>query len=298
MAISIKAMDPVGHPEFFGVVGGIDLRKPVAEGDVAAIIAGMDRFGVLLFRDQALDDDQQIAFSRNFGQLEHATGDAQQGPHRRLKMEVNDVSNLDEGNRKMARDDRRLLLNLGSRHWHTDSSFKEIPAKYSLLSGRTIPSAGGNTEFADMRAAYEALPDDLKLTVKDLTCEHSQIYSRGKLGFTTTDFTPAELQGFRPVQQRLVRRHPVTQRKSLYLASHAGTVVGWPKAEARVFLDDLTEHATQRQFVYAHTWRQYDLVMWDNRVTMHRGRRYDGSEVRDMHRTTVADVASTLEQAV
>lgn len=297
MTFSVEASDPASHPHFFGLVKGLDLRHPITPADVDAIVEGMDRFAVLLFCDQQIDDDQQIAFSRNFGDLEFATGDAHQEPNRRLKMEVNDVSNLDETNQKLARDDKRLLLNLGSRHWHTDSSFKETPAKYSLLSGRVIPSAGGNTEFADMRAAYDDLPADLKMMADDLLCEHSQIYSRGRLGFTAADFTPAELQRFRPVCQRLVRRHPVTGRRSLYLSSHAGTIVGWPLAEARVFLDDLTEHATQRQFVYSHTWRQFDLVMWDNRVTMHRGRRYDSREVRDMHRTTVADVASTLVQA-
>jgi alpha-ketoglutarate-dependent 2,4-dichlorophenoxyacetate dioxygenase len=297
MTLSINAVDPVNHPHFFGMVGGIDLRRQITPAEVGAIVDGMDRFAVLLFRDQRIDDDQQIAFSQHFGDLEFATGDAHQEPNRRLRMEVNDVSNLDETNQRLARDDKRLLLNLGSRHWHTDSSFKETPAKYSLLSGRVIPSAGGNTEFADMRAAYDDLPADLKAVADDLVCEHSQIYSRGRLGFTAADFTEAELRRFRPVRQRLVRRHTVTGRRSLYLSSHAGTIVGWPLAEARVFLDDLTEHATQREFVYAHTWRQYDLVMWDNRVTMHRGRRYDSKEVRDMHRTTVADAASTLVQA-
>ena len=281
MTLSVEASDPASHPHFFGLVKGLDLRQPITPADVDAIVRGMDRFAVLLFRDQRIDDDQQIAFSRNFGDLEFATGDAHQEPNRRLKMEVNDVSNLDETNQKLARDDKRLLLNLGSRHWHTDSSFKETPAKYSLLSGRVIPSAGGNTEFADMRGAYDDLPADLKIIADDLLCEHSQTYSRGRLGFTAADLTEAELQRFRPVRQRLVRRHPVTGRRSLYLSSHAGTIVGWPLAEARVFLDDLTEHATQRQFVYAHTWRQFDLVMWDNRVTMHRGRRYDSREVRD-----------------
>ena len=174
-------------------------------------------------------------------------------------------------------------------------SFKAVPAKYSLLSARVIPSAGGNTEFADMRAAYDALDDETKAECEDLVCEHSQLYSRGVLGFA--DFTDDERRRFAPVRQRLVRRHPSTGRKSLFLASHAGAILGWPVPEARAFLRDLTEHATQRRFVYAHTWRRWDLVMWDNRATMHRARPFNAEEVRDMHRTTVACERSTMAEA-
>ena len=210
-------------------------------------------------------------------------------------MDLSDISNLDQKNRIMARDDRRRLFGLGNLLWHSDSSFKTVPAKYSLLSARVIPPKGGNTEFADMRAAYDTLDEETKHQVHDLICEHSQIYSRGLLGFT--EFTDEERQQCTPVRQRLVRRHPVTGRLSLYLASHAGTIVGWPTPEARAFLIDLMEHATQRKFVYVHVWRQFDLVIWDNRVTMHRARRYDAGEVRDMRRTTVSNEVSSLEQA-
>jgi alpha-ketoglutarate-dependent 2,4-dichlorophenoxyacetate dioxygenase len=195
----------------------------------------------------------------------------------------------------LARDDRKRLFALGNMLWHSDSSFKATPAKYSILSARVIPDKGGNTEFADMRAAWDALDPETKALVKDLVCEHTQLYSRGVLGFT--DFTEEERRRFAPVPQRLVRRHPVTGRRSLFLSSHAGAIRGWPVPEARALLRDLTEHATQRQFVYAHVWRQWDLVMWDNRVVMHRARRYDHTQVRDLHRTTVLDVAPTLEQA-
>jgi alpha-ketoglutarate-dependent 2,4-dichlorophenoxyacetate dioxygenase len=170
-----------------------------------------------------------------------------------------------------------------------------VPAKYSLLSARRIPSGGGNTEFADMRAAYDALDEETKAECENLICEHSQLFSRSILGFA--DFTDEERRKFAPVKQRLVRRHPVTGRRSLFLASHAGAILGWPVPEARAFLRDLTEHATQRRFVYAHVWRQWDLVMWDNRVTMHRARPFDNAEVRDMHRTTVACELSTMDQA-
>ena len=206
---------------------------------------------------------------------------------------MNDVSNLGRDHKPLPRDDRRRLFNLGNQLWHSDSSFRAIPAKFSLLSGRIIAKKGGNTEFADMRAAYEALDDETKALVEDLVCEHSLLYSRGLLGF---EVTPEERAMFRPVRQRLVRTHPVTGRKSLYLASHAGTIVGWPMPEARALLRDLTEYATQPQFVHVHHWRQYDLVMWDNRQTMHRVRRFDESEIRDMRRTTVAGDAPTVEQ--
>ena len=164
----------------------------------------------------------------------------------------------------MSPEDRVWFFKLGDQLWHSDSSFRPVPAKYSLLSGRIIPSWGANTEFADMRAAYDALDARTKAEVEDLVCEHSLIYSREAIGFT--DLTPEEIAAFRPVRQRLVRTHPVTGRKSLFLSSHAGAIVGWTVPEARMFLRDLIEHATQREFVYSHAWRPGDLVMWDNRA--------------------------------
>lgn len=295
MALSIRPIDPVSRAFFAGEVSGIDITQPLSHADAAAISAGMDQYGVLVFHDQPFTDETQLAFSRNFGALEQATGDIAQGANRRLSMDVNDISNLDRDNRILARDDRRRLFGLGNRLWHSDSSFKAVPAKYSLLSARTIPSAGGNTEFADMRAAYDALDDETKAKCENLVCEHSQLFSRAILGFT--DFTEEERRRFAPVRQRLVRWHPVTGRRSLFLASHAGAILGWPVPEARAFLRELTEHATQRRFVYAHVWRQWDLVMWDNRVTLHRARPFNANEVRDMHRTTVACELSTMDQA-
>ena len=290
MAVSIRQI----HPVFVGEVSGVDLRRPLSREDVAAIEAGMDRYAVLVFHDQNITDAQQIAFTRNFGEIENSAGGNVTKPNqKRLDPLMNDVSNLGEDNRPLARDDRRRLFNLGNQLWHSDSSFRAIPAKYSILSGRTIAKKGGNTEFADMRAAYDALDSDTKALVEDLVCEHSLMYSRGLLGF---EVTPEERAMFRPVRQRLMRTHPVTGRKSLYLASHAGTIVGWPVPEARALLRDLTEHAVQPQFVYVHKWRQYDLVMWDNRQTMHRVRRFDESEIRDVRRTTVAGDAPTVAQ--
>lgn len=291
-----RSITPVdaARPGFVGEAHGFDLTRPIAPAEVAAIEAGMDRFAVLVFRGQVLDDEAQLAFTRRFGTLETATGDIAQGASRRLGMEVNDISNLDREGRVVARDDRRRLFGLGNMLWHSDSSFKTTPAKYSLLSARAIPDSGGNTEFADMRAAYDALDEAQKAEIEGLICEHSLMVSRSVLGFA--EFTDEERVRFAPVLQRLVRTHPVTGRKSLFLASHAGGIVGWPVPEARAFLRDLTEHATERRFVNAHVWRPNDLVMWDNRATMHRARRYDPAVVRDMHRTTLVGEPTVVGQ--
>lgn len=285
MGITVTAMD-AARPTFGALVEGVDIAAGVSPEVAAEIEDAIDVYGVLVFRDQVIDDDRQYAFSQHFGEMETATGDIIAPEQRRLPMTVNDISNLDRHGNVVARDDRSRLFGLGNMLWHSDSSFKRVPSKFSLLSARVIPGEGGNTEFADMRAAWDALDPALQAECRDLICEHSQIHSRGKLGFV--DFTDEERAKWAPVLQRLVRKHPRTGRLSLYLASHAGAIVGWPVPEARMFLMDLTEHATQRQFVYAHEWKQWDLVMWDNRVTMHRARRYDHTKARDMHRTTVA----------
>jgi alpha-ketoglutarate-dependent 2,4-dichlorophenoxyacetate dioxygenase len=225
-------------------------------------------------------------FTRNFGSIEDARGGNITKPQdKRLAVGMNDVSNLGKDGKPLPRDSRQRLFNLGNCLWHSDSSFRPVPAKYSLLSARVVNPIGGNTEFADMRASYDALGDETKREIDELVCEHSQMYSRGSLGFL--DFSDEEIAMFKPVLQPLVRRHPQTGRKSLYLSSHAGAIVGLPMPEARVILRDLTEHATQPAFVYVHRWRLHDLVMWDNRQTMHRVRRYDQAQPRDMRRTTV-----------
>ncbi len=282
-------------PGFAGEVSGIDITQRLTRAQADALEAGMDSFAVLVYHDQRFTDEQQKDFSRNFGALEHTPGgNITKQADRRLDQEMADVSNLGKDHQPLARDDRRRLFNLGNQLWHSDSSFRAIPAKYSLLSGRIVVDEGGNTEFADMRAAYDALDAGTKAEIEDLVCEHSLIYSRGTLGFT--ELTDEEKLMFTPVRQRLVRTHPVTGRKSLYLSSHIGTIVGWPMPEARAFIRDLTEHATQPRFVYVHKWRPFDLVMWDNRTTMHRVRRFDETKVRDMRRTTVAGESMTAEQ--
>jgi alpha-ketoglutarate-dependent 2,4-dichlorophenoxyacetate dioxygenase len=283
------------HPVFVGEVSGIDLTRPLSREEVAAIEAGMDRHAVLVFRDQVITDEQQMAFSRNFGAMEDARGGNITRPEdRRLQVGMNDVSNLGRDGQPLDRASRQRLFNLGNMLWHSDSSFRVVPAKYSLLSARVVNPTGGNTEFADMRAAYDALDAATKAQIEDLVCEHSLMYSRGSLGLL--DYSEEERVTFRPVRQRLVRTHPVTRRRSLYLSSHAGAIVGMPMPEARILLRDLTEHATQPRFVYVHRWRRWDLVMWDNRQMMHRVRRYDESQPRDMRRTTVAGDAPTAAQ--
>jgi alpha-ketoglutarate-dependent 2,4-dichlorophenoxyacetate dioxygenase len=293
MPVSIRPL----HPAFVGEVSGADITRPIGAEDVAAIEAGMDRYAVLVFRDQDLTDEQQIAFTRNFGELESykTPGHVRKREDHRLGPGIADFSNLDRHGNIMSPEDRVWFFKLGDRLWHSDSSFRPVPAKYSLLSGRIIPSWGANTEFADMRAAYDALDARSKAEVADLICEHSLVYSREAIGFT--DLTPEEIAAFTPVRQRLVRTHPVSGRKSLFLSSHAGAIVGWTIPEARMFLRELTEHATQREFVYSHAWRPHDLVMWDNRATMHRARRFARNEVRDVRRTTLAGHAPTVEQA-
>jgi alpha-ketoglutarate-dependent 2,4-dichlorophenoxyacetate dioxygenase len=291
MTISVRQI----HPVFVGEVSGIDISKPLSPDQVSVIEAGMDRYAVLVFHDQKITDEQQMAFSRNFGSLEDARGGNITKPEdKRLQVGMNDVSNLGRDGQPLPRESRVRMFNLGNMLWHSDSSFRAIPAKYSLLSARVVNPVGGNTEFADMRAAYDALDAGTKAEIADLICEHSLMYSRGSLGML--DYSDEERAMFRPVRQSLVRTHPVSGRKSLYLSSHAGAIIGMPTPEARILLRDLNEHATQPKFVYVHTWRPWDLVIWDNRQVMHRVRRYDESQPRDMRRTTVAGDAPTTVQ--
>jgi len=243
-----------------------------------------------------------LRFTLHFGTLEETRGGTPGPIHFRTEHEVHklgrsikDFSNIDASGKPLATDSRAYLFKLADQLWHSDSSFNAVPASYSLLSGRSVPSWGGNTEFADMRAAYDALDERLKHQVEDLVCLHSNMYSRGKLGLT--EFSDEERRVFKPVRQRLVRRHPVTGRKSLFLSAHAGEIEGMSIPEGRMLLLDLTEFATREQFVYSHTWRVNDFVMWDNRSTMHRGRRFDPGEVRDIRQTRLAGDGPTIFQA-
>lgn len=294
MAITITQL----NPGFVGDVTGIDLTRPLTPDQVAAIERGMDDCAVLAFHDQHFDDDTQLAFTRNFGELEISSGGEMSKPEEmRLKLEMADISNLDAQNRIRAADDKKRLGGLGNRLWHSDASFRAIPAKYSLLSARIVPSKGGETQFADMRAAYDALDAATKARIEGLVTEHSNAFSRELIGFMPEDYGAENQAKLRPVRHSLVRTHPVTGRKSLYLSAHIGTIVGWPMPEARAFIRDLAEHATQPQFVHTHHWKPWDLVIWDNRTTMHRARPFrDREEVRDMRRSTVRGEGMTTEQ--
>lgn len=280
---------------FAAEIGGLDLRRPLEQGELQVVEDAFNRFSVLIFVQQDISDQQQVDFSRNFGPLEISMSTIRSDTKQRLRPDLADVSNLDENNELLKPDDRRRMFNLGNQLWHTDSSFKRVPAKASLLYARTIPPIGGFTEFADMRAAYDALSDDMKRRLEGLVAEHSIFVSRAKTGYG--NFSQEERDQLPPVPQVVVRTHAGSKRKTLYLASHAGRILGMDDAEGRALLADLIAHATQRQFVYTHRYRAGDLVMWDDRCTMHRGRPFDDlAHKRSVQRTTVADVAPTVEQ--
>ncbi len=288
-------------PTFAGEVTGIDCRQPLSPEKVAAIHAGMAECAVLVFRDQRLSDEEQLRFTLQFGAPEKTSGGTPGNIHfrtdrevRKLGASIRDFSNIDGSGTPLSTDSRAYLFKLADQLWHSDSSFNAVPASYSLLSGRSVATWGGNTEFADMRAAYDALDDRLKQQIEDLVCLHSNMYSRGKLGLT--EFTDDERVVFKPVRQRLVRRHPVSGRKSLFLSAHAGEIEGMSLPAARMLLLDLTEFATRERFVYPHVWRINDFVMWDNRSTMHRGRPFDPAEPRDIRQTRLAGNHPTIAQ--
>ena len=292
MAIEVKPL----HPLFMGEISGVDLHEPLTRDEVATLESAINQYAVLVFHGQMITDAQQQAFSRNFGELETTVRAYRNDFVPRLDIHMADISNLDHNDQVLPANDRRRLNALGNRLWHSDSSFKHIPARFSLLSARVIPGWGGETQFADMRAAWDALPDRMKARVEGLVCEHTQLFSRAKIGFT--DWAEEERAKMAPVPQVLVRTHPGSGRKSLFLSSHAGRIRGMEEPEARMLLLDLTEFATQREFVHTHHWAVGDLVMWDKRCTMHRAREYDESQVRDLHRTTVSDgVPTVLEVA-
>jgi alpha-ketoglutarate-dependent 2,4-dichlorophenoxyacetate dioxygenase len=287
------------HPHIGAEIGGLDLREPIDEANVQTLWQAIDAHAVLVFHDQQISDEQLRSFARRFGELEIGRSAARGGRRRLAFPEIGDISNLDEDNRLRARDDRRRLDSLGNRLWHTDASYMPVPVVLGMLFAVAVPPAspfgGGETEFADMRAAYDALSDAQKEAIDGLVVEHDVFWSRGQIGFT--EFPSGEREQYPPSRQRLVRRHPGSGRKTLYLSAHASHIVGLPVPEARLLLADLTEHAIQRKFVYSHKWRVGDLVIWDNRDTMHRGRPHDETQPRDLRRATTLDIGSTLDEA-
>jgi alpha-ketoglutarate-dependent 2,4-dichlorophenoxyacetate dioxygenase len=295
MAIEVRQV----NPHFVAEIGGIDLSKTMDRPAVDAIWGAIDRYAVLVFRDQHLDDTRLRDFAANFGPLEIGRAAARGGRRRLAHPEIDDISNLDEDGRLRAREDRRRLDALGNRLWHTDASYMPVPVVLGMLHAVAVPPAsafgGGETEFADMRAAYDALPETMKAEIDGLVAEHDVFWSRGQIGFT--EFPPGEREQYPSSRQRLVRRHPGSQRKTLYLSAHASHIADWPVPEGRLLLLDLNTHATRPEFVYSHKWRVGDLVIWDNRCTMHRGRPHDDSHPRDLRRATTLDVGSTLDEA-
>lgn len=289
MTLDLKPL----HPLFAAEASGIDLGGQLGDEDRRAIERAMDRFAVLVFRDQPLDQDQQIAFAKSFGTLDIGLRRANKGPHRFKYDELIDISNVAADGTIAARDSRRVASMVANQLWHSDSSFQQPAARYSMLSAVVLPASGGDTEFADLRAAYDALPEGLKTSLEGLVTEHYALHSRMMLG--TTDWTDEEKNVLPPVRWPLIRTHPGSCRKLLFIGVHARAIIGWTLPEGRLMLADLLEHATEPRFVYRHRWRVGDLVMWDNRATLHRGRRYDFAERRELRRTTTLDL---VEEAV
>lgn len=276
---------------FAAEVTGVDLRTLHDPSELEAVREAMDRFAVLVFRAQQLSDAEQLAFAERFdGKLHTKTGSAVLGRNRFGNEALTDISNVDENGEVMPAGDRRRMYGLGNRLWHTDASFEDPPGRYSMLHARVLPPVEADTEFADMRAAYDELDDATKAKLEGLQVHHSIAYSRETLGFEFSEEERARLKG---AVHPLVRTNPRTARRSLYLASHASHVVGWPVPDGRLLLRDLTEHATQPRFVYRHSWRAADLVIWDNLATMHRARPFDDSaHRRELRRVTTLDLRS------
>jgi alpha-ketoglutarate-dependent 2,4-dichlorophenoxyacetate dioxygenase len=286
------------HPHFAGELTGLDVRALDDEG-ITALRGLMDRFAVLVVRDQPFADAEQVEFARRLGGGEIVTKVGRSvidHAPRLTEPGMTDISNLDENARIIERDDRRRMYSLGNRLWHTDSSFQNPVARYSMLSAKEVPSKGGETEYADMRAAYDALPDELKEQIEGLSAYHSIIYSRSTIGFT--EFSEAERAQFPGAEHPLVRMHPGSGRKSVYIASHAERIVGWPVPDGLLLLRELMALATLPEFVYRHRWRVGDFVIWDNRCTMHRGQPFDETrERRDLRRVTTVDAEAVPANA-
>jgi alpha-ketoglutarate-dependent 2,4-dichlorophenoxyacetate dioxygenase len=284
------------HPLFAGEVSGVDIRRPPPPETVAAIDRAMDQYAVLVFRGQPLTQDEQIAWSSAFGELDIGLAKLSKTKGRLDYPELIDISNVTREGSIAPSGDKRIAGALANQLWHSDSSFQYVPGKYSMLSAVVVPErtvlGGGETEYADMRAAYDGLPAAMKERIEPLVAEHYALYSRMWLG--DEDWTPEQKAGMPPVRWRVVRTQPYG-RKSLFIGSHANRIVGWPVPEGRMFLLDLLEHATQRQFVYRHEWQAGDLVIWDNRATLHRGRSYDLTLRRELRRTTTRDLAAVPE---
>jgi alpha-ketoglutarate-dependent 2,4-dichlorophenoxyacetate dioxygenase len=284
------------HPCFVAEVSPVDLRRVHDPETLGEIRAGMDEYAVLVFRDQPFADDEQLAFAQRLdGELHTKLGISALQKNRFGNEALGDISNLDESGEIMRSDNRRRMYGLGNRLWHTDASFQDPAGRYSMLSAKVVPPVDADTEFADMRAAYDALPADEQQRLEGLRVHHSIAYSRQTLGF---DFSQKEQDALQGAVHPLVRTIPRSHRRSLYLASHPSPIVDWPVPQGRLLLRDLIEHATQPEFVYRHKWRVGDLVIWDNRATMHRARPFDDARYRrELRRVTTLDIAQPAPAA-
>ena len=292
MALELKPL----HPLFAAEASGVDLAQPLGAALRDEIVAAMDRYAVLVFRGQRLDEDRQIAFAKAFGPLDLGLKKLRKGaPERFRHPELIDLSNTQADGSLVARDSAKLYSNIANQFWHSDSSFQKPAARYSMLHAFVVPAKGGETEYADLRAAYDALPGDVKREIAGLEAEHYALHSRLMLG--DPSYSEAQKQLLPPVTWPLVRTHPGSGRKVLWVGIHATHIVGMTVPEGRMLLADLLEHATQREFVYRHQWRVGDLVMWDNRSVVHRGRRWNPAERREMRRATTEDVDASVANA-
>ena len=292
MALTFRKL----HPCFAAEVGPVDLKTVHDEATLGRIRAGMDEFAVLVFRDQIWSDAEHLDFAQRLdGRLHTKLGISALQKNRLGNEALGDISNLDESGEIMKSDNRKRMYGLGNRLWHTDASFQDPPGRYSMLSARVIPPVDADTEFADMRAAYDALPTSMKAQIESLRVHHSITHSRRTLGF---EFSKEEEEKLKGAVHPLARTIPRSNRRSLYVASHASKIMDWPVPEGRLLLHDLIEHATQPEFVYRHAWRLGDLVIWDNRATMHRARPFDDAKYRrELRRVTTLDIPEPASTA-
>ncbi len=283
MPLSLKPL----HSVFAAQATGLDLSSTLLPEDIKAIDEAMNQYAVLVFPGQKLSGEQQMAFARNFGELDQGLNKMRKTPHRFAYDELIDISNVDVDGSIAGRESRKVVSNFANQLWHSDSSFQRPKAQFSMLHAVVLPDEGGQTEFADLRHAYDRLSPALKAELQDLKAEHWALYSRFLLG--DTQYTPAQQAMFEPVVWPLVQTHPGSARKLLFVGIHARAIVGWPVAEARMMLSDLLEHATLPGHTYRHEWQVGDLVIWDNRCTVHRGRRFPMAQRRELRRTTIND---------
>ena len=275
------------HPLFGAELIGADLHREPSAELIAAVNDAMAKFAVLVVRDQFIDDEEQLRFSRCFGPLELPPHMGLKGDfERRLRRELYDVSNLDEKGHFLPLESQRHISNRANEEFHTDSSFNSLPTKWSFLSARILPDEGGDTWYIDTRVVYDALPADLKARAQDAVAEHYFWKTRARAGYKVINDDMK--RAMPPVPQKIVRVVPESGRTALYIGNHATHVIGWPLDEGQRFLQELNDFAAQPRFIYVHKWRAGDLIIWDNRCTLHRGAGWDVFKYkRDLRRTTI-----------